>query len=60
MAVSKLLSPRVVAEVTTIPQSTIYTLIARGELPCVRIGRSVRIDEHDLQRWIDAHRERAS
>ena len=56
--VPRLLSLRAVAEQTTIPRTTWYSLAARGELPVVRIGRSVRIDERDLIAYLDAHRER--
>lgn len=31
-----------------------------GEIPCVRIGRSVRYSPADLQAWIDAQKEKAS
>lgn len=59
-SVPRLLSVRAVAEVTSVPASTWYTVIARGELPAVRIGRAVRIDERDLVAWIAAHREIAT
>jgi excisionase family DNA binding protein len=58
--VPRLLSLRVVSERTTIPRSSWYSLVARGEIPAVKIGRSVRIDERDLIDWIQAHREQAS
>lgn len=59
--VPRLLSLRAVAELTTIPRSTWYTLVSRGEIPAVRVGeRGVRIREDDLLRYIDARRERAS
>ena len=58
--VPKLLSLREVAELTTVPRSTWYTLVARGDIECVRIGRAVRVREDDLVRWIETHRERAS
>jgi excisionase family DNA binding protein len=55
----RLLSLRAVSERTTVPLSTWYTLVAKGEIRAVRIGRSVRIDEADLVHWIDARRETA-
>ena len=54
----RLFSVRDVAEQTTLPVSTVYDVIARGELPAIRIGRAVRIDEADLLRWIDSRRDR--
>lgn len=55
--VPRLLSLRAISEQTTIPRPTLYTLIANGELPVVRIGRSVRVDERDLVAFIAARRE---
>jgi excisionase family DNA binding protein len=56
----RLLSIRAAAQITTIPATTLYTLVSRGELPAVRIGRAVRIDERDLLAFIEAHRERGA
>jgi excisionase family DNA binding protein len=53
----RLLSVRAVAEATTLPPSTVYDLVARGDLPAVRIGRAVRVDERDVLRFIESHRE---
>jgi excisionase family DNA binding protein len=32
----------------------IYAMIARGELPSVRVGRAVRVPEDALARWLAA------
>lgn len=53
----RLLSVRAVADQTTLPISTVYDAVYRGELPVVRIGRSVRIDERDLVDFIAARKE---
>ncbi|MGB5159993.1 MAG: helix-turn-helix domain-containing protein [Thermoanaerobaculia bacterium] len=53
----RLLSVRRVHEETDLPLSTVYDLVAKGDLPAIRNGRSVRIDERDLLRWIDSRRE---
>ena len=59
--VPRLLSLRVVADMTTVPRSTWYTLVARGEIPVVRVGdRGIRVRESDLLEFIEAHRERSS
>ena len=51
-------------EVFTIPEaareakigkSTLYLLAQRGEIPVVRIGRSVRVRRETLRRWISDH-----
>ena len=40
------------AEILQIGRTKVYELMARGELPVVRIGRSVRIPCGSLQDWI--------
>lgn len=56
MSLPKLLSVRAASEETTIPASTLYDLVARDEIPSVRIGRSIRIPEEDLVAWIERRR----
>jgi excisionase family DNA binding protein len=36
-------------------RSTVYEMIARGELPVVRIGRLVRVSRPGLEDWIAAN-----
>lgn len=55
--VLRLLSVRALAEASTIPASSIYSLIARGELAHYRIGRSVRVAEKDWLEYTAAQRE---
>lgn len=47
-----LLRPSDIAERLKISRSMAYKLICTGELPCVRIGRSVRIRLEDLEKFI--------
>ncbi|MBA3733838.1 MAG: helix-turn-helix domain-containing protein [Actinobacteria bacterium] len=35
-------------------RQTCYLKLRRGEIPSVRIGRTVRVDELELERWISA------
>jgi excisionase family DNA binding protein len=53
----RLLSVRAVADQTTLPLSSVYDAVYRGDLPVVRIGRSVRIDERDVVEFIAARKE---
>ena len=41
-----------VARLLGIGRSKTYELIARGELPSLRIGRLVRVPRHALDQWI--------
>lgn len=42
-----------VMHVTGLGRTTIYKLIATGEIPSVRIGRAVRVPAAALQRWLE-------
>ena len=41
-----------VAKVLRIARSRAYELVAEGQIPAVRIGRSVRVPRHELDRWL--------
>lgn len=38
----------------------VYGLARRGEIPCVRIGTSVRFDPEDVEEYIRAHRRKTA
>lgn len=38
-----------VAVVLALPKSTVYELARRGELPCARLGRTVRFLRDDVE-----------
>ena len=42
-----------VASLLGLGRSTVFALLAAGELPVIRIGRSVRVPRVALERWID-------
>jgi excisionase family DNA binding protein len=48
-----LLNPRQAAAALNICERTLFELTKAGQLPTIRIGRAVRYDRVDLQRWID-------
>lgn len=45
-----------VAEVLRIARSRAYDLVADGKIPSVRIGRSVRVNRRELERWLEGQR----
>ncbi|MDP9409826.1 MAG: helix-turn-helix domain-containing protein [Actinomycetota bacterium] len=45
-----------VAEVLRIARSRAYELVADGEIPAVKIGRSVRVSRKELDRWLEDQR----
>ena len=44
-----MLRPSQVAALLELSRSEVYRLIDRGDIPCVRFGRSVRVP----RRWVD-------
>jgi excisionase family DNA binding protein len=49
-----LLRAEEVGHLLGIGRSKVYELIAVGELPVVRVGRSLRVNRLALERWIDS------
>lgn len=49
-----LLTVSEVASTMRVSNMTVYRLIKRGELAAVRVGKSYRIRETDLERFLDA------
>lgn len=39
-----------------IVRSRAYELVADGKIPSVRIGRSVRVNHRELERWLEGQR----
>jgi len=52
-----LLKPLEAAQVLGIGRSLMYELIARGEIPSVRLGRCLRVSKESLQQWIREQEE---
>lgn len=48
-----LLRPVEAAEAIGVGRSKMYELLAKGELPSIRIGGSVRVPVDALRNWID-------
>lgn len=46
-----------VAEVLRIARTRAYELVAEGEVPSIRIGRSVRVSRTELDRWLEEQRQ---
>ena len=47
-----------VGKVLRIARSRAYELVAEGEIPSVRIGRSVRVSRRELEHWLEEKRAR--
>jgi excisionase family DNA binding protein len=55
-----LLSPREAAKALCICEKSLWTLTKRGEIPAVRIGRSVRYSLDDLKKWIQGRSQKSA
>ncbi len=52
----QLLTPDEVAEMLHIARKTVVVMAREQRIPCIRIGRLVRFDPKDIDRWIDNQR----
>lgn len=43
------MTAREVAHMLALPKSTVYELARRGELPCARLGRTIRFIRDDVE-----------
>ena len=48
----KLMKPAEVADILQVSRAMAYKLLNQGEIPSVRIGKSVRVRRADLERYI--------
>jgi excisionase family DNA binding protein len=49
-----------VAKLLGLGRSKVFAMLAVGELPVIRIGRSVRVPRAALERWIAEHTQHAN
>jgi excisionase family DNA binding protein len=45
-----------VARIIRVARSRAYELVGSGEIPSVRIGRSVRVSRRELELWLEEQR----
>jgi excisionase family DNA binding protein len=55
-----LLRPDEAAHALGVGRSKLYTLIAAGSLPSIRVGHSVRVPVGALREWIEQQAQRTS
>ncbi|MCZ9882330.1 helix-turn-helix domain-containing protein [Arthrobacter sp. B2a2-09] len=51
VSVSNYLTVSAVADYLNVSKMTVYRLVHSGEMPAARFGRSVRIDEADMEEY---------
>lgn len=47
------------AALLSVSRAQAYALIARGEIPSVRVGKAVRVPRRALEAWLDAQTRHA-
>ena len=52
---NEVLTIRQVSEKLQIAVPTLYVMARKGEIPCTRIGGSIRFRQRDIDEWLDAH-----
>ena len=52
----KLLKPEDVAAMLGVARKTVIVWARLGQIPCVRVGRFVRFDPAEIDRWLDRRR----
>jgi excisionase family DNA binding protein len=55
LRINTLLKAKDVAEILQISRAMAYTLMQRGEIPTVRIGKSRRVRPEDLIKYIESN-----
>lgn len=56
----RLLTVAEVADVLRVSTMTVYRLIKNGEIAAIRVGKSYRISESELQAYLDSGEVRAN
>ena len=51
---ARFLTVQEVADLLRVSSMTVYRLIKSGELPAVRVGRSFRVSDHDVDTYLAA------
>ena len=46
-----------VARIIRVARSRAYELVAEGDIPSIRIGRSVRVSRRELDKWLEEQRQ---
>jgi excisionase family DNA binding protein len=44
------------ARALSVSERTVWSLMKRGDLPAIRIGRALRFAAEDLREWVDRRR----
>lgn len=54
----KLMTIEQLSELISVKKKTIYDWTHRGTIPCVKVGRLLRFDPNEIERWIKNNNKR--
>jgi excisionase family DNA binding protein len=54
-----LITVKEAADLLKVKPQWVYRMMRSDGLPCIRLGRQVRIDEDSLEKWLAEHRSDA-
>jgi excisionase family DNA binding protein len=52
----KILTVKETADALKVKPQWVYRMMSNDGLPCIRLGRQIRVDEDSLKKWLTAHR----
>jgi excisionase family DNA binding protein len=52
----KILTVKETADILKVKPQRVYRMMSNDGLPCIRLGRQIRVDEDSLKQWLAAHR----
>jgi excisionase family DNA binding protein len=56
---SYLMSPEELSEFLGLGRTSTYRLLSSGEIPCIRLGRLLRVRRSDVEDFVESRLERA-
>ena len=54
---ARLVTPEELAQAMSVSRGQVYKLAKAGDLPCIRIGTSVRFEPRDVRVYVQAHKQ---
>jgi excisionase family DNA binding protein len=55
----ELITVKEAADLLKVKPQWVYRMMRSDGLPCIRLGRQIRIDEDSLEKWLAEHRSDA-
>ena len=52
----ELITVKEAADLLKVKPQWVYRMMRSDGLPCIRLGRQIRIDEDSLEKWLAEHR----